>query len=438
MKIPLRLQFVTIFVTIFVVFATLLPSAVTAFPFSASSGVTELTPKNLNGFLNTHKPVFIVFYAPWCGHCKSIHPEWEKFAKSVKDVVRVGAINADQHRELGSQFGVQGFPTIKYWKMGNKKGMKPSDYQQGRTSGALQSAALAEINNKGVTNVADEAAVIAALKKSSSGKSVILFSSKNKSPPLFSVMAQSPHFQSKLAFLLATSSAKALATSLGVTKFPTVVVVTADESAKGFSVEQYTGSIEYTSIAKYLQAAIGGAAAEGGEEPAADGAKKEEAKKTATPEEAAAAAPKAEPSKPKAAHPVRPVPLVPAMFAPYCAQGSQKIRGQPPLCVVSFAKETSLDDLFNKYGNEAFLFFDGTATSEHTRKEFVQQLGLSSLNEGDAVLVRAFKAEGCKHAVVAGATNEALDLALQKAVNGELTMKKSDVFVALTAPTDEA
>jgi protein disulfide-isomerase-like protein len=431
MNVPLRVQSVAIFVTLFVIFATLLPTAVLAFPFDASSGVTELNPKNLNGFLNTHKPVFIVFYAPWCGHCKSIHPEWEKFAKSVKDVVRVGAINADQHRELGSQFGVQGFPTIKYWKMGNKKGMKPSDYQQGRTSGALQTAALAEINNKGVTHVADEAAIVAALKKSSSGKSVILFSSKNKSPPMFSVMAQSPHFQSKLAFLLAASSAKALAASLGVSKFPTVVVVTADDSAKGFSVEPYTGNIEYTSIAKYLQAAIGGAAE--GEQPASDGAKKEETKKAEDAEKPKAA----EPSKPKAAHPVRPVALVPAMFAPYCAQGSQKIRGQPPLCVVSFAKETSLDDLFKKYGNEAFLFFDGTATSEHTRKEFVEQLGLSSLSEGDAVVVRAFKAEGCKYAVVADATNENLDLALQKAVNGELTMKKADVFVALTAPKEE-
>lgn len=411
------------------VVAVILPTAVVAFPFGASSGVTELTPKNFNAFLNTHKPVFIVFYAPWCGHCKSIHPEWEKFAKSVKDVVRVGAVNADQHRELGSQFGIQGFPTIKYWKMGNKKGMKALDYQQGRTSGPLQSAALAEIHAKGVVNVADEAAVVAALKKASTGKAVLLFSSKSKSPPLFSVMAQSPHFQSKISFLLATSSAKALATSLGVTKFPTVLVVAADESAKGFSTEPYTGNIEYTSIAKHLQSLIGG----GGEEPSAqesDAAAENKAK-------AQDVKPKEEPSKPKAAQPVRPVPLVPAMFGPYCAQGSQKIRGQQPLCVISFAKETSLEALFAKYGNEAFLFFDGTPTSQHTRRQLAEQLELDSLHDGDAILIRAFKAESCKFAVVPNASNEALDLALQKALGGELSMKKADKFVALTAPQED-
>ena len=80
--------------------AALLVASAAAFPFSKNSGVVELSPKTLPAFLNTHKPVFIMFYAPWCGHCKSLHPDYEKFGKGVKDVVRVGAVNADQYREI--------------------------------------------------------------------------------------------------------------------------------------------------------------------------------------------------------------------------------------------------------------------------------------------------------------------------------------------------
>ena len=89
----------------------------------------------------------ILFYAPWCGHCKQFHPQYLTFAKGVKDVIRVGAINADQHRELAGQFGIEGFPTIKYWKMGSKKGMKPENYNGQRTSAALHNHMLSLITH---------------------------------------------------------------------------------------------------------------------------------------------------------------------------------------------------------------------------------------------------------------------------------------------------
>jgi hypothetical protein len=50
-------------------------------------------------------------------------------------------VDADAHRELGEKFGVQGFPTIKWFPAG--EAAKPEDYSGGRTAGACEGAAAA-------------------------------------------------------------------------------------------------------------------------------------------------------------------------------------------------------------------------------------------------------------------------------------------------------
>lgn len=108
--------------------------------YDAGSGVVELTPANFERQVLNSDGVWIVeFYADWCGHCKSLAPEYKTAAKALKGVVNVGAVNADEHRSLGGEYQVKGFPTIKIFGA-NKK--SPDDFVGERTSKGLIEAGL--------------------------------------------------------------------------------------------------------------------------------------------------------------------------------------------------------------------------------------------------------------------------------------------------------
>nr|AIG56094.1 secreted protein [Achlya hypogyna] len=127
------------------IFAALLAAVATT---ALASDVVVLTPDNFADVVDGSKNVFVEFYAPWCGHCKNLAPVWETVATSFKneaDVV-VAKVDADEHRSLGEQFEVQGFPTLKFWNKGAKH---PDSYNGGRSEEDLVNF----LNEKAGTNV---------------------------------------------------------------------------------------------------------------------------------------------------------------------------------------------------------------------------------------------------------------------------------------------
>lgn len=113
--------------------------------YSSSDDVIELNPSNFNNKVLQSESLWLVeFYAPWCGHCQRLTADWKKAATALKGVVKVGAVDADQHKSLGGQYGIQGFPTIKIFGA-NKN--KPEDYQGGRTSQAIVEGALTALRS---------------------------------------------------------------------------------------------------------------------------------------------------------------------------------------------------------------------------------------------------------------------------------------------------
>ncbi|RNF06550.1 protein disulfide isomerase [Trypanosoma rangeli] len=99
----------------------------------------ELDVKTFHGVVdNPSKHVFVLFYAPWCGHCHRLIPKWEELAaevKEMKDVV-IAHIDASKHSEIGGEYNVRGFPTLRLFTKGNKEGLP---YQGPRDVSALRS-----------------------------------------------------------------------------------------------------------------------------------------------------------------------------------------------------------------------------------------------------------------------------------------------------------
>lgn len=102
-----------------------------------------LTQSNFDSLVLGSKDIWIVeFYAPWCGHCKALEPEYKQAAAQLKGTVKLGKVDATEHEQLGARFGVKGFPTIKVFGYGAKSDSKAFDYQAERTASAIVSYAM--------------------------------------------------------------------------------------------------------------------------------------------------------------------------------------------------------------------------------------------------------------------------------------------------------
>lgn len=97
----------------------------------APTFVQALTPSNFDSVIGKDKNVLIKFYAPWCGHCKKLAPDYEKVAETFakEQNVVVAKLDADKYRTIGEKYDVKGFPTIKFFKAGSTQ---PVDYNGGR------------------------------------------------------------------------------------------------------------------------------------------------------------------------------------------------------------------------------------------------------------------------------------------------------------------
>ncbi|TVU29713.1 hypothetical protein EJB05_21293 [Eragrostis curvula] len=101
--------------------------------------VLTLDTDNFSEVVAKHQFIVVEFYAPWCGHCKQLAPEYEKAAsilsKHDPPVVLAKVDSSDKkNKDLSEKYNVQGFPTIKILR---NQGENAQDYDGPRDADGI-------------------------------------------------------------------------------------------------------------------------------------------------------------------------------------------------------------------------------------------------------------------------------------------------------------
>ena len=204
-------------------------------------GVLVLDDDNFDEAIKDNSLVLVEFYAPWCGHCKALAPEYEKAAKKLaaaNSPVKLAKVDATEAKELGTRFAVQGFPTLKFFRDG-----KPSEYNGGRTEPDI----VSWLNKKSGPSAKDLASEedLQHMKDANDVFALGVFASADsKAAKAFLSTADNVD---GMTFAITTSSA--VKSSLGVTGDAVIVIKTFDDLRNDKVVDDSTTEADITDFA---------------------------------------------------------------------------------------------------------------------------------------------------------------------------------------------
>ncbi len=185
---------------------------------------------------------------PISGHCQQLAPKYRAVASALQGVVKVGAVNCEDHKAVCQQAGVQGYPTIHAYLNG-----KRHKYNGDRSAGELKKWALRLVPNK-VKTVTNEKTLQEALTGAcGTGKQaaawrvcIVLFTDKKETSALYKSL--SSQFDGKAAFIEVRSAS--LGALVGLDDLPALVAVCNGDLEHG--VERYMGQLKASAIKRFI------------------------------------------------------------------------------------------------------------------------------------------------------------------------------------------
>lgn len=195
----------------------------------------------------------IAFYAPWCGHCKKLQPEYAKAATLSDGVVKFGAIDADKHKAFAQEYGVKSFPTLKVF--GENKQKKPVLYKdEPKTAKVMAEKVLEYLPSKYITQVTINKYQIFL---NNELPKVLLFTEKMETAPMFKAL--SLEFKDEAFFGEVRNKqkqGKSVSKRFEIKTFPTILMVQGATGGKEFGTVKYTGKIDRAEISKWMKSAL--------------------------------------------------------------------------------------------------------------------------------------------------------------------------------------
>uniref|UniRef100_A0A671Q2U9 Protein disulfide-isomerase A3 n=1 Tax=Sinocyclocheilus anshuiensis TaxID=1608454 RepID=A0A671Q2U9_9TELE len=86
------------------------------------SDVLELGDSDFDRSAAMHETLLVEFFAPWCGHCQRLAPEYEAAATKLKGTLPLAKVDCTVNSETCERFGVNGYPTLKIFRNGEEAG----------------------------------------------------------------------------------------------------------------------------------------------------------------------------------------------------------------------------------------------------------------------------------------------------------------------------
>jgi len=239
----------------FILSLALAPCLTSAAIFPKDTLVKSIDAKSFRKVMRENQTSLVAFVAPWCGHCQNMAPEYSRAAKSLSPLIPLYAVDCDaqENKQLCSEQGVQGFPTVKLFPRGNQA--PPTPYNGERKAGAFISFASRSVPH-GIKRlkVLDDIKTWAA--KTTDKPRVLLLNKKEKAPLIWQVLSNK--FKHRMPFGnhhdLNGATSEALGFEKGADNQNKILVfpVGSDEPIK------YDGSMKAEVLSKYFRAVIKG------------------------------------------------------------------------------------------------------------------------------------------------------------------------------------